>query len=242
MAGLPLVLTWFAAVAAADDPQVAPAGMPIVKFFYYDAAGVEWAVSAEPAAFERHLAANSDSQSLYQAVTTSVIEPANVDDTALQMTRWIAKERERFDETRRESSRSRMAEGIVAYLRSHDFSIHQLVEALKRRSGASEVELVVIHLLDARGTPSFKLKIVLVDPQIEIGKQGFNVNLDSPKASYTVVTYALGVALYEVQEIIHRDSSDDQSDPPETIEPLPVPEPLETTDPVPASLRSAAAK
>ena len=155
------------------------------------------------------------------------------------MTRWIERERERFDQTRRESTRSRMAEGIVAYLRAHDFSIHHLVEALKRRSGASEVELVVIHLLDPQGTPSFKLKVVLVDPQIEIGKQGFNVNLASPEASYTVVTYTLGVALYEVQEIIHRDSSD-ETESPETIEPLPVPEPLDAAQPVPAGSRSTA--
>jgi hypothetical protein len=229
-----------AAAAAAEEPTVAPASQPTVKFFYYDAARVEWAVSAEPDRFARHLASNSDSQSLYQAVTSSVIERTNVDDTALQMTHWITKERERFDETRRESARSRMAEGVVAYLRSHDFSIHQLVDALKRRSGASEVELVVIHLLDARGTPSYKIKVVLVEPQIEIGKQGFNVNLDSPNASYTVVTYALGVALYEVQEIIHRDRSGNESDLPETIEPLPVPEPVDANQPVPATLKSTA--
>ena len=240
IACLPLVLALFATAAAAEEPQVAPASLPVVKFFYYDAAGVEWAVSAEPERFERHLGANSDSRSLYQAVVSSVIEPANTDDTALQMTRWIERERERFDQTRRESARSRMAEGIVAYLRAHDFSIHHLVEALKRRYGASEVELVVIHLLDPQGTPSFKLKVVLVDPQIEIGKQGFNVNLESPKANYTVVTYTLGVALYEVQEIIHRDSSDDAIESPETIEPLPVPEPLDAAQPIPAGLRSTA--
>jgi hypothetical protein len=237
---LSILSTLCVAAPAAEGPATEPSGLPIVKFFYYDAAGVEWAVSAEPDRFERHLASNSASQGLYQAVTSSVIEPANVGDTGLQMTRWITKERERFDETRRESARSRMAEGIVAYLRAHDFSIRRLVEALKRRSGASAVELVVVHLVDSRGTSSFTLKVVLVDPQIEIGKQGFNVNLESPNASYTVVAYTLGVALYEVQELIHRDSSDDESGPAETIEPLPVPEPLDAGEPVPASLQRTA--
>ncbi len=121
-----------------------------------------------------------------------------------------------------------MAEGIVAYLRAHDFSIHKLVEALKRRSGASDVELVVVHLRDAQDNPSFKLKVVLVDPEVEIGKQGFNVNLAAPNASYTVVAYALGLALYELQEIINRDSPAEDAPPSESIEALPVPEPVDT--------------
>lgn len=240
-ASLLLALGFIITAARAHEPDVTPAGLPIVKFFYYDAGGVEWAVSAEPDNFERHLNVNSDSRTLFDAVTEAVVNPSDVEQTALQMTRWIEQERERFDETRRESARGRMAEGIVAYLRAHDYDIHRLVEALKRRSGASQVELVVIHLVDARDTPSYKLKVQLVDPELEIGKQGFNVNLDAPAASYTVVAYALGVALYEVQELLHREDSDEGETPPvESFEPLPVPEPLEPAQSVPAALRSSA--
>jgi hypothetical protein len=78
-----------------------------------------------------------------------------------------------------------------------------------------------------RPASAFKLKVVLVEPVVEIGKQGFNVNLAAPKASYTVVAYALGLALYEVQEIINRDASDEEPPPSESIEALPVPEPID---------------
>lgn len=229
----PVVLFLFTLAAPAQEPPVEEAILPAVTFFYYDAGGVEWAVSAEPDRFGRHLSSHADSRALFEAVSRSASESPSDNDTAAQMTRWIAAERERFDQSRREPARARMAEGIVAYLRAYDFSISKLVEDLKRRSGAAGVELVVIHLRDAQGESSYKLKVVLVDPEIEVGKQGFNVNLPSPDASYTVVTYALGVALYEVQELINRDSSDG-AQPPDSIEPLPVPEPVD--QPVPPAV------
>ena len=169
-------------------------------------------------------------------------ETPDVASSAKQMTRWITGERERFEQSRREAPRMRMAEGIIAYLRDHDFSVSKLVDDLKHRSGASDVELVVIHLRDRQGTSSFKLKVVLVDPTIEIDKQGFNVDLPAPKASYTVVAYALGVALYEVQEIIHGPSPDDGPQPTETIEPLPVPDSTTPVTPqaVPAAVQTPA--
>lgn len=245
LACAPILVAIFALPAAAHDTPAEgtpsdDAELPIVTFFYYDAAGVEWAVSAEPGRFQRHLASNADSQQLFEQVNLAMADSAATNNSAAQMTRWIENERQRFDQSRREPTRMRMAEGIVAYLRTHDFSIPNLVRALKRRSGASAVELVVIHLRDARGESSFKLKVVLVDPEIEIGKQGFNVNLPSPNASYTLVTYALGVALYEVQEIIHGDSSGDDAKENESIEPLPVPEPVVRPAPegVPARLRT----
>jgi hypothetical protein len=242
------MLFCLALVAPAGEPQADPldqapqSSLPTVKFFYYDAAGIEWAVSAEPERLERHLAANSDSQSLLQAISSAVAETPDVAGSARQMTRWITGERERFEQSRREAPRMRMAEGIIAYLRDHDFSVSKLVDDLKHRSGASDVELVVIHLRDRQGTPSFKLKVVLVEPKIEVGKQGFNVDLPGPKASYTVVAYALGVALYEVQEIIHGPSPDDGPQPAETIEPLPVPDTTTPAPPqaVPAALQTPA--
>jgi hypothetical protein len=242
-----LLLCAFAAPSeepSVDDPAARPS-LPIVTFFYFDAAGVEWAVSAEPERFDRHLSANSDSQRLFTAVSAAVAETPDPAASSRQMTAWVESERERFEQSRREPARMRMAEGIIAYLRTHDFSIPKLVDEIKHRSGAKNVELVVVHLRDRQGNPSFKLKVVLVDPTIEVGKQGFNVDLPAPEASYTVVTYALGVALYEVQEIIHRATSpDDKSKPIETIEPLPLPEPLETpaAKAVPARLDSARSK
>ena len=242
----PVSLLLCAFAAPSEEPIVEqPAekrSLPVVTFFYFDAGGVEWAVSAEPVRLDRHLSANSDSQRLFAAVSAAVAETPDPAASSRQMTAWIGSERERFEQSRREPARMRMAEGILAYLRTHDFSVSKLVDEIKHRSGAKEVELVVVHLRDRQGNPSFKLKVVLVDPTIEVGKQGFNVDLPSPEASYTVVTYALGVALYEVQEIIHRATSpEDESKPIETIEPLPLPEPLETpaTNAVPARLSPA---
>ena len=226
-AGVAIVLIHCTATARAQEEESQPVNIPTIKFFYYDAGKVEWAMSAEPDRLRAHLASHADSQALHEAVSSAVVASPDPDRSAEQMTRWIESERERFDETRREAPRARMAEGIVAYLRAHDFSIHNLVDALERRSGASDVELVVVHLLDAQGESSYKLKVVLVDPEVEIGKQGFNVNLAAPEASYTVVAYALGLALYELQEVLNRDSPEEEPAPGESIEALPVPEPVD---------------
>ncbi len=214
--------------AAAQEPEAEQQiHVPTIKFFYFDAADLEWAVSAEADRLDDHLAEHAESRQFYDAVRAAVVEPPQPDRSAEQMTRWIETQRERFDETRRDAPSARMAEGIVAYLRAHDFNIHNLVGALRRRSGASDVELAVVHLRDPRGEPAYRLKVVLVEPDVELGKQGFNVNLAAPNASYTVVVYALGLALYELQEIINRDASDEP--PPERgqIEALPVPEPMD---------------
>ena len=66
---------------------------------------------------------------------------------------------------------------------------------------------------------------MLVEPTIKIGKQGFNVDLPSPNANYTTVTYALCVALYNVQEIIHGPRDDSKQE--NSIEQLPAPEPVD---------------
>lgn len=233
-----LVLFGFALAASAQEPELEPkpeadvTRLPTIKFFYYDAGGIEWAVSAEPERLERHLAAHPESQELYQAVSAAVLERPDTSDSARQMTRWLDSERERFDQTRNEAPRLRMAEGVVAYLRAHDFSIEKLVEAIKRRAGTAEVELVVVHLRDRQGNSSFKLKIVPIDAGVALDRQGFNVNLPAPKASYTIVAYALAVALYEVEEIINRDSSQEGAPQNDSIEPPPLPEPIARPAPV----------
>jgi hypothetical protein len=146
--------------------------------------------------------------------------------SSAEMTRWIEAERQRFEQSRREAVRIRMAEAVIAYLRDHDFDVPKLVEAIKRRSGASEVEIVAVHLRDRQRNSSFKLKVILVDPAIPLDKQGFNIDLPSANVSYTTVAYALGVALYEIQEIVYGDTPSDQR-PPNDTEQLPAPEPVE---------------
>lgn len=221
-----LVLFSSGRAECASDEQLGgqQLNLPTVQFFYYDAAGVEWAVSAKPERLRAHLASNPDSQTLFETVSSAALGSFEANDAAERMTSWIESERKRFEQSRREAVRIRMAEGILAYLRAHDFSVTNLVEALKRRSGATDVELVAIHLLDDQNKASYKLKVVLVDSDVEIGKQGFNIRLRSPTANYAAVTYALGVALYELQEIIHGDAAERDADGHEEVLPLPLPE------------------
>jgi hypothetical protein len=207
-----------------NPPQ--PANLPVVRFFYYDAGAVEWAVSAEPERLRQHLASNAESQGLFEALSTAVASPVETASSSAQMTRWIEAERQRFEQSRRDTSRIRMAESVIAYLRDHDFDVQKLVEAITRRSGAPQVELVAVHLRDRQGNSSFKLKVVLVDPAIQVGKQGFNIDLPSANVSYTTVAYALGVALYEIQEIVYGEAPANEVRPPDA-EQLPAPEPVE---------------
>jgi hypothetical protein len=220
-----VLLTFQAALG--QEGEVTNANLPTVKFFYFDGVAVEWVVSDQTERFEQHLASNPESQALYSAASSAVATPAESTNSAGQMTRWIEGERARFEQSRREPARIRMAEGIIAYLRDHDFNIQKLVEALKHRSGASDVELVAVHLRDRQGSQAFKLKVVLVRPQITVGKQGFNIDLPTANANYTTVAYALGVALYNVQEIIHGASSGEDTEENRAIEQLPAPEPVE---------------
>ena len=126
----------------------------------------------------------------------------NSDAARAQMSEWIAGQRERFQRRSASPTSFQRAEGIVAYLRAHDLSIRRLVEALKTRSGASAVELVAIHQSGARDGASLMIKVVLADSQIDIGRMGFNIDLQSPDAGYVAVIYALGTALYDVEEMI----------------------------------------
>ena len=218
----------------AEEFQLTPASMPTVKFFYYRVKGIEWAFSDDAKQFQQHLADNSESQLLYDSVTTALSNAPTVKDTADRMTKWIETERNRFQQSRSEVVRIRMAEGITAYMRAHDFDVSNLVEALKRRSGATDVELVAIHLRDKQDESSFRLKVVLVDSDIELGKQGINVSLRSPNVSYSTVGYALAVALYEVHEILNQEESSEDGQPAPDIESLPIPEALDGPDLIPS--------
>lgn len=196
--------------------------LPTLKFFYYDSGRIEWVVSAEPDRLERHLQANPDSARLFGSLTQSVDEAIDTEEVRLQMARWLADEREQSGGGGN-VVRLRKAEGIVAYLRAHDFRIDQLVQQLLKRSGASDVEIAAVHLVDGAGNSSFHLKVVLPDEQVGLGQQGFNVASRSPDVTYTSVVYALALALYEVHEIINADSASEGTGPSD-IEALPPPD------------------
>ena len=193
---------------ADDEPR-----QPTLKFFYYNQGAIEWAVSAEQDRFEKHLEANAESAQLFESLSASVSEPPQLDEVQARMARWIEAERNRGPEVNQSTVRIRKAEGIVAYMRAHDFEIDQLVKALLKRSRAQDVEVVAVHLVDGAGTSEFKLKIVLPYDEIGIDKQGFNVVLASPNVTYTSVAYALAMALYEVHEVINVESGEEPADP-----------------------------
>lgn len=215
------------AVALADDEP----RQPTVKFFYYDQGRIEWAVSAEPDRLEQHLEANADSAQLYESLSAAVSELPELDQVRSRMARWIEDERNRAPDLNRSNVRVRKAEGIVAYMRAHDFRIDQLVEALLKRSQAQDVEVVAVHLVDGAGNSQYKLKIVLPYDEIGIDQQGFNVVLAAPNVTYTSVVYALAMALYEVHEIINADTGEAPQDPEADMEVLPSPD---TVSPEPA--------
>ena len=237
---LALTITCQALPGSAQELQITPASLPTIKFFYYRANGIEWAFSDDEKLFQQHLTEDSESQRLYDSVTTALNEAPKGEDTADRMTKWIESERDRFQQSRSEVVRIRMAEGITAYMRAHDFDVSNLVEALKRRSGATDVELVAIHLRDKQDESSFRLKVVLVDADISLGKQGINVSLRSPNVSYSTISYALAVALYEVHEILNQEESGEGSEPTPEIESLPIPEVLDGPDLVPTPAASLA--
>ena len=209
-----------------ESPTLAEGAMPTLKFFYYDSRNIEWVVSAEGDAFDRHMAANVESARLFQSLTEAAYAPSDVQKVQTQMARWIDQERQRFDTGARNTVRFRKAEGIVAYLRAHDFEVQRLVRALLTRTGADSVELVAVHLVDNAGVSSYKLKVVLPNDTIDIGKQGFNVVHSSPDVTYTGVAYALALALYEVHEVINQEA--DGGEPGDELEVEPLPPPMET--------------
>ena len=224
------VLLFVGAIGRADDES----RQPTLKFFFYDQGAIEWAVSAEPDRFEKHLEANADSAQLYESLSAAVTDPPELEQVQARMARWIEAERNRAPEANRSTVRIRKAEGIVAYMRAHDFEIDQLVNALLKRSRAQDVEVVAVHLVDGAGNSEFKLKIVLPYDEVGIDKQGFNVVLASQNVTYTSVVYALAMALYEVHEIINVDSGEAPEEPEGEMEVLPSPdsispEPADTT-------------
>ncbi len=208
-----LVAAFFspAVMARADEDS----GLPTLKFFFFDGAPVEWVVSSDKDAFTEHLAANPDSARLATSIHRAVYGEENTEAARAQMAEWIEAQRRQFQNRAASPTSFQRAEGIVAYLRAHDLSIRKLVEALKTRSGASAVELVAIHQARAPQGQTFKMKVVLVDPVVEMNRMGFNVDLQSPAAGYVPVIYALGTALYDVEEMISTNSPAEELPEPE---------------------------
>ena len=46
------------------------------------------------------------------------------------------------------------------------------------------------------------MKVMLEGSQLDLGRMGYNVDLPSPDVGYITVIYGLGLALYEVHELL----------------------------------------
>ena len=68
------------------------------------------------------------------------------------------------------------------------------------------MQLVGIHRKKGEDDSQFSLKVILEDPTLDLGRKGYNVNLSSPEVGYVTVVYSLGLALYEVQELLSEES------------------------------------
>ena len=222
---------------SAQEDQEATVLQPTLKFFYFDEQQTEWVVSSDESRLQDHLTDNEDSANLFASLQRSMEPAEDLKHVRSIMTNWLEDERSRFSSTGgRNTQRIRVAESVTAYLRVHDFKISQLMEALIHRSGAEDVELAAVHLIDGGGKSAYKLKVMLPADQIDIDKQGFDVTLTSSEVTYASVVYALAIALYGVHEIINAEQTDEPV-PEETWEELPVPEslPLPTDRPPPQS-------
>ena len=207
-----------------------PSGEPVLKFFFFDERETEWVVSTERDRFEQHLEQNDESAQLYQSLQAAAQPRSDSQAVRATMSRWIEAERERIRQAGvGAGTRIRVAEGVTAYMRAYDFEVSQLIAALLRRSGASEVQVAAVHLLDETGNASYKLKVMLPGDQIGIDRQGINVVLSSPTVGDGSLVYALALALYEVHELLESQSTG-QPPPGREAEPLPPPEPDATLD------------
>ena len=178
--------------------------VPRLKFFYFAGDNVDWVVSSDKKNFAAHLRTNSDSHALVSSLHEAVRREHQIEEARTRMTEWLGGQRELFRQRGTNPTAARESEGIVAYLRAHDFGIENLVRALKARSGAQVVELVAIHQVDPAGESRYRLKVVLDDAIIDRDQMGYNVVLSSAAADYTSVVYALAHALYDVQEADQR--------------------------------------
>jgi len=184
-------------LAAADDVH-----RPQLKFFFYHEGDVSWVVSSDKQRFAEHLVANDDSFRLASTLHEAVLQDEPVEAARKEMGQWIEQRREQSEQRDALALSARKAEGIIAYLRAHDFSMRNLVAALLRRSGASAVEIVGIHRVSLPNQAEFKIKVILEHPKIDMKPGGINVELASATAGYAQVIYALGLTLYEVHETI----------------------------------------
>ena len=216
-----LIATLFAfgSMASPVAGQTVDSELPVIKFFYFDHGSVEWTVSAESEEFQKHLSENESSSTLMASLINAVNLDVDAETMRPQIAEWIANQREGFEQRNIRPQAFRRAEGIVAYLRAHDFNISQLVSALKRRSGAANVQIVAVHQVKDQDKSSFMLKVVLDEPEVDLGRMGYNVELGSAQTGYITVIYALGLALYEVHERINEGVPADD----ESTEELPAP-------------------
>ena len=232
---LTLLLATTAGTALAQSESE---NLPRLKFFYFDSTRIEWVVSSETESFERHLAANSPSQRFVSSLERAALQAEQPDAARANITNWIAGQRQQFDQGLRDVTRFRKAEGVTAYLRAHDFSVRRLVETLRERTGAEAIDLVAVHQVPRPAQSVFRLKVTPVRPALELGREGYNISLQSPEVGYVSVVYALGLALYEVEEIIAANQPAGESTGPsaeELPEPLPGSVPSEPAEPDPAT-------
>lgn len=224
-------------LAVSQEATEATAMKPTAKFFFFDARETEWAVSAEPNRMQQHFNRVPESSLLFDSLNVALSVPADSQKVRATMSKWIEAERDRFGNTgSRSEQRIRVAEGVTAYMRAHDFDAGQLIAALLRRSGATDVEVAAVHLVDRNGKSTYKLKVMLPGNEIAMERQGVDVLLNSPNVSHDGVVYALALALFETHEIIEAQSTGEPM-PDTDAEQLPIPEPEAAPQPIGPALQ-----
>ena len=199
-------------------PLYAQESPAVLKFFFFDSGKIEWVVSDDKSAFDEHLGANEDSKKLFDGLVAAASGDEPATPTRSHMSRWIARQREQFDEGSMTATQFRKSEGVVAYLRAHGFSADRLVDAIRERTGASAVQIVAVHRRSQQRS-LYWLKVVPVNPKIELGRKGYNIEMSTTEVGYVSVIYALGLALYEVEEVVTENSPPEELPSPEVAVP-----------------------
>ncbi|MCG8585584.1 MAG: hypothetical protein MI757_12810 [Pirellulales bacterium] len=216
-----LLLLSFSLSAFFASPLVAAESPAAIKFFFFNNSSIEWIVSDDADAFAEHLSANEDSKKLYDDLVAALGGSEPVTQARSHMARWIARQREQFEQGTLTSTQFRKSEGVVAYLRAHGFSAAKLVDALKERTGASDVEIVAVHRQSQQDS-SYWIKVIPVDPRVDMGRKGYNIEMQNPEVGYVSAVYALGFAIYEVEELVtENEPADDPEELPSPDDSLP---------------------
>ena len=172
------------------------------RFFFLDMADYQWVDSIDEESLQSHFAMNESSFQLYTSLQETVNGPDLADTARPHFSTWLTEQRLLFQGGRSNAEAFRRSEGLVAYLRAHEFNVKDVVDAIKRRSGATEVQIIAIHHAGSAERESrFLLKVVLQNSQVELGQSGYIVRLQTPYISYVTMLYALGIALYELNEL-----------------------------------------